>query len=75
MKKEFDGTPLARLFSELVYASTGTIHVLVLSLVVAIDDLVEQITGGTLPIPGIDELKQYVAQWTGEADLREAQSR
>src|SRR6266496_2295198 len=44
-RKEFEGTPLARLFSELVHASTGTIHVLVLSLVLAVDELVAQIAG------------------------------
>jgi hypothetical protein len=71
-KKEFDGTPLARLFSELAYASTGTIHVLVLSLVVAVDDLVAQITGQSPPAPDLEELKEYINQWRGNAELKKS---
>jgi hypothetical protein len=71
-RKESEGTPLARLFSELVYASTGTIHVLVLSLVVAVDDLVAQIVGKPQPTPGFNDLKNYVEQWSGDADLKES---
>ena len=71
-KKEFDGTPLARLFSELAYASMGTIHVLVLSLVVAVDDLVAQITGQSPPVPDLQELKEYIDQWPGNAELKKS---
>jgi hypothetical protein len=71
-KKEFGGTPLARLFSELVYASTGTIHVLVLSLVVAVDDLVAQIVGEPQRIRGRDDLNKHIEQWGGDADLKES---
>jgi hypothetical protein len=71
-KKEFDGTPLARLFSELAYASTGTIHVLVLSLVVAVDDLVARITGQSPPVPDLEDLKEHIKGWTGNAEPKKS---
>jgi hypothetical protein len=71
-RKELEGTPLARLFSELVQASTGTIHVLVLSLVVVVDDLVAQIAGEPQPVRGLDDVKKHIEQWTGDADLKES---
>jgi len=70
-RHDSEGTPLARLFSELVQASTGTIHVLVLSLVVAVDNLVAQIAGQPPPTEGLDDLKKHIEQWSGDADLKQ----
>jgi hypothetical protein len=70
-RKKFEGLPLS-LFSELVHASTGTIHVLVLSLVGAVDELVAQIAGDPQPIRGLDDLKKHIEQWSGAADLKES---
>jgi DNA-binding transcriptional ArsR family regulator len=71
-KNAFEGTPLGKLFSELVYASTGTIHGLVLSLAVAVDDLVGQIVGRQPRNPRIDELKAHIVEWTGDKELKES---
>lgn len=63
-------TPLSRLFSELVPASTGTVHGLILSLVVAIEHVVDQIVEPSPASSGTEEIIEYVRAWTGEEALK-----
>lgn len=66
----FYSTPLSRVNSELLPASTGTIHGFVLSLVVAIEGVVTQILSGANEQPSIDELVNHVRSWNGEESLK-----
>jgi hypothetical protein len=71
-EQSYDSTRLSQLHSQLVFASAGTVHVLILSLVVSIEDLVEQITGkGSCPV-GLDDLKNHLRNWSGDTDLKES---
>jgi hypothetical protein len=45
---------------------------LVLSLVVAVDDLVAGITGKSPAVPDLKELKEYIKKWTGDAKLKKS---
>jgi len=71
LQKEWPSTRLSRLFTELILASTGTVHAFVLSLVLGVEDLVEQIVGKPQQVPEIGSLKEYLEAWQGNAELRE----
>jgi hypothetical protein len=71
-QQEWPSTRLSRLFAELISSSTGTFHAFVLSLVLGIEDLVEQIVGKPQRVPEIASLKEYLAAWPGDSELREA---
>lgn len=61
---------LSDLCRQLIYAGGGTAHILILSLVVAIEDLVDHIMGRGEPYPEIEALKRYIRGWNGDADLK-----
>jgi hypothetical protein len=64
---------LSHVWSEVLLASTGTVHTFVFALVAAIESLARQIK---IPITsssaeGISDLNKYVAAWTGNAELKQ----
>ena len=63
---------LSHVWSEVLLASTGTVHSFVFALVAAIESLARQV--GMPPTPSstdsIVDLKKYVDAWTGDADVK-----
>jgi hypothetical protein len=70
IQKQFYSTRFSRLFSELVPASTGTIHGIILSLVLAIEDLVDQLSEAVPTPAGIEQLMAHVRTWPGDEALK-----
>lgn len=63
---------LSHVWSEVLLASTGTVHSFVFALVAAIESLARQID---LKVPGssteqIDQLRKHVEAWSGDADVK-----
>lgn len=70
IEQAFYSTPLSRVNSELLPASTGTIHGFILSLVVAIEAVVTAIMPAAKDRPSIDEFVNYVRSWNGDDSLK-----